>query len=240
MGLCAFLLVCNVRAEATYEELLEIFPQHVLDSLPEETYNKYTTLDMDSVQKYEYTESFGDNFVDISPFASTVTTNYKRVTITVASYGDGLNYLVSLDNLWSLIPSVHSYDVIALRFTNFEMDYGSQYGFQYYKTSSGGATQSVYYSYGGTNMVLEDDGFGISMNIVNGDLYYLENFIAVDVAKSSTTGTAYGSYQHAIEEVTLAESQSYTLSGYGLGDVINFSTDVRGCYDGMPGVSLTR
>ena len=59
--------------------------------------------------------------------------------------------------------------------------------------------------------------------------------------KNANLGTVYASYQHAVtNNITLAESQKYTLSSSGLGNVINFtSSTTRKKYDGMAGPSYS-
>ena len=52
-------------------------------------------------------------------------------------------------------------------------------------------------------------------------------------------GTVYVSYQHAKVDLTRAQSMSYTLSGTGLGGVIQFSSSgLTSSYDGMSGISV--
>ena len=86
----------------------------------------------------------------------------------------------------------------------------------------------VDYSYNGTNIRKADNGFGISMNLVNGASYF-ETDISANVRATSSAATAYGTYQHALTDVSLSASQSYTISHNGFGDVLNFATCVQMC-----------
>ena len=48
----------------------------------------------------------------------------------------------------------------------------------------------------------------------------------------------YGSYQHAVSNVSLSESQDYELHYLGLGHVIYFDDDVIDEYDDTPGLEV--
>lgn len=54
----------------------------------------------------------------------------------------------------------------------------------------------------------------------------------------SGSGTVYGTYQHAVSSVTLNQSKDYTISSFGLGKVLDFSSSVKDKYDRMTGVDL--
>ena len=76
------------------------------------------------------------------------------------------------------------------------------------------------------------------MNLVDGASYF-ETDISANVISTSQNAVAYGTYQHAVTDVSLSQSQSYTISHNGLGDVVNFASSVYNLYDGMAGVSIT-
>lgn len=141
-----------------------------------------------------------------------------------------------LDTLWLKSPYIKSYDVIAIRTDDATVVEGTQRGIQAYIYSNGNVGY-VNYSNGGTNMVKADNGFGISMNLVD-DANTYECTIETTVTATTEWATVYGSYQHAATNVTLAQSKSYTISHNGYGKVINFATAVQNDYDGMQGVSI--
>ena len=113
---------------------------------------------------------------------------------------------------------------------------GTQDGTQVYWKD--GAYDYVDYSWNGTNIRKTDNGFGISMNLVNGASYF-ETDISANVVTTSSDAVAYGTYQHAVTDVTLNQSQSYTISHNGLGGVLNFTNSVYNYYDRMAGVSIS-
>ena len=76
------------------------------------------------------------------------------------------------------------------------------------------------------------------MNLVNGGTEF-ETDISANVVATSEYAMAYGTYQHAVTDVSLDESQSYTISHNGFGGVLNFATGVQNKYDGMNGISIS-
>ena len=49
----------------------------------------------------------------------------------------------------------------------------------------------------------------------------------------------YGTYQHAIRDISLANSQKYTLSSTGYGKVVLFDSSVKSYYSLFGGVDVT-
>ena len=106
-------------------------------------------------------------------------------------------------------------------------------------TQINGEYTIIDYTWNGTNIKKHDNGFGISMNIVNSDITHLQATVECDVKPTVTHPTVYTSYQHAVASVTLAQSQNYTLGGSGLGSVFVFPYSIAQKYDGMSGISIS-
>ena len=170
-------------------------------------------------------------------------TSSKKITLTVqkTTVSGASRICISTDVEWlnNSVPVIKSYDVLAHRFTTS----GSLFlnaidgeGWQDYTTFG-----NVTYGFLGNNSVKDYNGYGISMNIVDDATRNLT--LASDILyEYSGTGTinAYGTYQHATTDVTLAQSQSYTFAASGLGNVLNFSNStIIVYYDGMGGTSVT-
>lgn len=183
------------------------------------------------VSKEEATNAAKNNF---STRATYHTTSYKNIEIST-THTSGNYYYIYLTNLWLITPRVKSYDVIGMRVDDATIVAGTQKGMQVYTTN--GVTDTVNYSYQGTNMVLSSNGFGISMNLVDAASEFTCELEAM-TQSTSQWATVYGSYQHAMTAVTLAKSKSYTISHNGYGKVINFATAVQNDYDNMQGVSI--
>ena len=91
-----------------------------------------------------------------------------------------------------------------------------------------------YYTYYFNNLKLEADGIGNSVDLPDDDSNYIIN-MAFSVTRG---GTVYGSYQHAMENTTLANSQLYTIDFSGYGNVFDFYGTAFDVYDGMNGVDI--
>ena len=85
-----------------------------------------------------------------------------------------------------------------------------------------------------TNLKLEADGIGNSVYLPEEGTNFIIN-MAFSVTRG---GTVYGSYQHAMEDTTLVNSQLYTLDFSGYGNVFDFYSTAVGVYDQMNGVDI--
>ena len=235
--LSVILLMESVNAEASREVMEQYIPADVLDAMSQEQYDFYASLDYDKAITQSIDIPISDYPSEISPIGdkldrgSSYSTTYKTLSLTAIPV-DSITYSVTLSLQWKQMPTIRSFDVIALRFSNMTMSSGSQYGYQTY---TGG---NVYYSYNGTNMKLLSNGFGISMNLVNNTISSLQCFIALTAYKASGAAI-YGAYEHATVNTTLAKSKKYTLSYAGMGNVINFDSSVWNIYDDMNGVNIS-
>lgn len=161
--------------------------------------------------------------------SGTVTTASKYVYMQY--YKTTSQTIADLGVEWLTVPKVKSFDVLALRFAT---SVGIQSATGSQVTNIG--TQN--YSNNGTNMKKFSNGVVISMNLMDDATTFLCK-IQARINNTSNVIPVYGSYQHAKTDVTLATSQSYTLSSSGLGGVIAFNTNtIRNYYDGMRGVYL--
>ena len=79
----------------------------------------------------------------------------------------------------------------------------------------------------------ETDGFGAVVVIPEGE----EAFIDMTFAYLGT-GTIFVSYQHAMEPITLANSQLFHIDPIGYGNVFDFYGAAVDVYDGMPGLHM--
>ena len=251
----ALCFISNVKAEVSEEEyakLRSMFSEARLSIMTDEE-KELLASDNTTVEEkiYEVTETANGTFnyseVDpdnidevledfnngVSAYAASYQTSYKRIQIFDSSSGNGHRIMVYTQ--WLVTPATKSFDVTAMRIDGGYVVDGTQDGTQGYWAN--GEYGYVSYSPNGTNIRKADNGFGISMNLVN-DASYFETDISANVIATSSSATAYGTYQHAVTDVSLSASQSYTISHNGFGDVLNFATGVQNYYDGMAGVSI--
>lgn len=249
--------VTNVNAaisEEDYASLREIFSEARLSIMSDAEKEELVNGDLTYSEKvYQVTETVNGTFIysevdpeiadlieedfrnGVATYDATHETSYKRITI-IDNYIGNNSHSVMVYTQWLVTPATKSFDVTAMRIDGGYVVEGTQDGTQMYWKN--GAYDIVNYSYNGTNIRKTDNGFGISMNLVNGASYF-ETDISANVISTSQNAVAYGTYQHAVTDVTLDQSQSYTISHNGLGRVLNFTNSVYNLYDGMTGVSIS-
>ena len=247
--------VNNVKAisDEDYARLREIFSEARLSIMTEEQKDELVNGNLTTNTKtYAITQTLNGTYIysevdeetadlieesfnsGISPIDATHQTTYKRITILDNDFGDNY-HRITVYTQWLVTPATTSFDVTAMRIDDGYVVDGTQDGTQVYWKD--GEYGHVTYAWNGTNIRKFDHGFGISMNLVN-DASYFETDISADMVATSSDAIAYGTYQHAVTDVTLDQSQSYTISHNGLGDVLNFVSSVYNYYDRMAGVSI--
>ena len=244
-------------SEEEYNNFLKIHTPEYIMLMDEEKYEKLKSLDYSNVEttetyvestynpmlgvttEKEITEEEYENFNPIMPIlgdkGASGETSAKKISMYVVG-GSTWNY-VSLTATWKGIPSTRSFDVIGIRGYGVDFRDGSQSGEQIYKVN--GTAKRITYAWNGTNIKRFNElGFGISMNIVNDDITALQTSVDCDVTPTITTPALYGSYQHAVANLSLADSQNYTLGGSGLGRVFVYPYSISQKYDGMTGLTI--
>lgn len=245
-----------VMSEQEYNDFLKIYSSEYIMNMTEVKYNKIKDLNFDDITtstkyvetvynpslqlttereitKEEY-ESFNPVMPRLNDGGASHATTAKEISLSVFG-GTTWNYVLFVAT-WKGIPSTRSFDVIGIRGYGFEFSNGTQNGEQIY-TLDGNYT-AIDYAWNGTNIKKHDNGFGISMNIVNSDITSLQAVVECDIKATVNHPTVYGSYQHAVDNLTLAQSQNYTLGGAGLGGVFVFPYSIAQKYDGMSGVAV--
>ena len=269
IGVNAETIINNNGIEITEEEynnFIKVHSHEYIMTMNEDQYEKLLSLDYDNVvttKKYiattynpslmlttetELTELEYENFIvpeagmenpnnpNLNDSGATYETTVKKL---IMAYTGGLNWdYVTLTASWKYLPSVRVFDVIGFRGDGFTFRNGSQEGSQMY-IDANGDYQSIYYSWNGTNIKKFDDGFGISMNLVNPTIQALVLDAECDVRADVTHPVIFGAYEHAVNSsVTLANSQNYTMGGSGLGSVFVYPYSISSKYDGMSGVRI--
>lgn len=162
-----------------------------------------------------------------------VTTDMKKIKMKIASNGATVKK-VELTCEWIKTPKVKSYDIIAIRVNqNVKISAdGNCYGKQY------ADNDVITYKGDSSNIKSSKTGLGISMNLVdNASKHKLELY--ANVAANNQSMIIFGTYQHAISDVTLSKSQKYNFSSKGMGGVIDFTTtEVYEKYDQTPGLAV--
>jgi hypothetical protein len=253
-------------SEEDYNNFLLIHTHEYIMTMDETKYEKLLSLDYSQIEKVtkyvattynpslnlvteiELTEEQYNNFtpsgnvayfgggdqINLNNNFAYYETTAKQLNMVLLG-GSVYNY-VTLTATWKYIPVTRSFDVIGFRGFGFDFRNGSQHGDQIYILN--GTYNDIQYAWNGTNIQKFSNGFGISMNIVNSDIDALQLIVECDVEPTINHPELHGSYQHAINNVTLAQSQNYTLGG-GLGGVFVYPYNISQKYDGMSGLTLT-
>ena len=247
-----------VISEEEYNNFLKVHTHEYIMTMSEEKYEKLKSLDYSNVEtetKYiettynpslmlttekELTKEEYDNFSEsnnarLSDGGQMTETTAKKLVFVLVG-GTTWNY-ISVTATWKYIPTTRSFDVIGFRGYGFDFREGSQQGEQIYILDN--TYTVINYAWNGTNIQKHDNGFGISMNIVNSDITDLQLTAECDISPTIAHPEIFTSYQHAISSVSLANSQNYTLGGAGLGGVFVYPYSVSQKYDGMSGLRLT-
>lgn len=151
---------------------------------------------------------------------SQVTENGRTLTISKSCSSQ---CLYTLTASWSAIPGTNSYDVIGMRIKNATINtIGTmQLNSVGYSTSSSTPSKTT------TN------GFGYSVAVPP-----TSSLVISTSCYTTTGGTAFGSYQHALSTITYNNSNLYYINSAGYGSVQDFYGAAWGVYDGANGVSI--
>lgn len=196
-----------------YDKMINVYSEHYVETLSEEEFNNLSA-NIDTAVKVEYVVP--DDVTRGSYFAS------GAKAVRLVKSGD----YVTLTGSWSVVPSVHSYDVIAIRLSGCTLN--GTFAFKQTYVSGG----QVYVVTNGTNKTFSN-GFGSSAL-----LQYGTNNEYSLTFRVSGSGTVYGTYQHAAQSVSLNDSLNYIIGANGYGNVIVFGNSVALKYDQMNGVNL--
>ena len=235
--LCIFGITKNVYAEEAYYtnpngveltreeyEFLTTFHNSVYPSImTREMYNSFVESDLmnSEVQIVTYTEPQLPLLNPaIPPTSQTHSTSAKTVQIGSGCFTDFC--IMDIQATWHESPYIRSWDNIGAYLYNVNLI--SHDGTYVYSTSGINWYSNLKTTNGvGNSVKLPDTG---------------ENII-VDMAFTvGRGGIVYGSYQHAMQNTTLANSQNYTLDYLGEGGVFAYYGNAIGVYDGMNGVDI--
>jgi len=161
-------------------------------------------------------------------------TTYKKIKISVV-HSSLSDKAVTLTNEWKQLPAIRSYDVLAI------IPYNNSGGTMV-STKSGYQKwdgNTINYSSSSGNFKTSNGGVGLSQKLESGASTSITNSLTVYFLNSGNPFTARGSYQHATSNITLSQSQNYTLSSSGMGGVISFNSSVASYFDDTQGVQIT-
>ncbi len=204
--------------EMEYQNILAIHGEDYLKTMSSSDFDKYKEYYSYPDLKIEKVNSNVEEF--IMPLSEFYETNYKRLSVTNVTNSTPTT-LVVVQLKWKQVPKVKSYDVIGVRL---------------YNTSFSGSV-STYALINGIRVSPEatkkvSNGVGASIKL-------LSDSSSIEIQQSFTVnsgGIVYACYQHAIKNISLSDSQNFTISSVGLGKVFKF-TNIS-LFDQMDGISI--
>ncbi len=204
--------------KAEYDFINKFYYEGFQNHIDKELYN-LIFLDTNTVNSRITRSSSANNLM---PYSGIHQTASKKLTISSACTS---TCLISINVEWLKSPITRSYDVIGAYLSGVKL---STVPNTKVINSTGSKSTSTY------NLEAAGHGFGSSVKLLpsGSDMKITQTF------RVTGTGTIYGSYQHAVDNLTLAQSQNYTISRNGYGGVFLFNNSVRNYYDGMAGVSI--
>ena len=134
------------------------------------------------------------------------------------------NCFISVTLTWKKSPIVRSYDVMGAY-----LDGTSLVNTPVTSITTSGTTIT------NNDIKKNNNGFGVSIKLPT----YGTSMVINQNFRVSKGGTVYASYQHAIKNISLSNSQNYTFSRSGYGGVFNFSGTALTTYDRMNGVNIS-
>lgn len=163
-----------------------------------------------------------EEYTPIMTFSDAYSTASKSIKITKSNMGSYKLITISVD--WMINPIVRSYDVIGAYLTGVKLVNGSV------KTRAFSDSEET----ASTDIKQDANGFGVSIKLPTSG----NNFKIAQTFRVTRTGTIYASYQHAVKNISLANSKKYSISKNGYGSVFAFNNSIKSYYDGMQGVDI--
>lgn len=256
LPITTFAAITNINgieiSDEEYDNFIKAYSHEYIMTMTEKDYERLQSLDFSDVKtETKYVETTYNPSLRLTtekeitkeefetmPMLDSDGTYYSTTAkeLELALIGGSVYNTVTVTATWKGIPSSRYFDVIGVRGYGLTFRNGSQIGKQIYVKN--GNYETIDYAWNGTNIKRADNGFGISMNIVDDSITFLQAIVDCDVTPTITHPSVFGSYQHAVSKTTLADSQNYTLGVAGLGSVFVYPYSISQKYDGMSGVRL--
>lgn len=205
-----------ILSKQEYDFISSMYWDGYQEYLTWEDYNEIKSLDLFDKEVQKETRYYVDSSLTRG---TSVTGNLRTLTIA-KSCSDSC--MVTLTNKWNGTPTVKSYDVFGVRANGvsiLNIKNALVFGKDYTKSY----TEPKVYS----------NGFGYSVLVPNA-----ENVNASVTFVTSKGGQIYGSYQHAMQNITETISKQYSIGVGGYGKVFLFSGFAGSIYDNAPGVDI--
>jgi len=207
-----------------YNFLADFFGEAYIDYMTQDQYDEYVADDIFDLEitTVSYTEpGLALLNPNMGPRSDTHSTPAK--TLHISKVCPPSYCLMNLKNTWHSNPSVRSWDNI-----------GAYMSGVTYLAHVATIASTDDYSYPFSNLLTASNGVGNSVDLPDTG----SNIIVSMSFKVSKGGYVFGSYQHAMQDTTLAVSQNYNFDIGGYGGVFDYYGSAVGIYDQMNGVDI--
>lgn len=176
------------------------------------------------------------NTYSFSDRTDTHTTAMKKITMNMYEVGGSVKKVI-LTCTWLSLPIVRSYDVLAMRpvgnsVTIDTLGTNNVVGYQIYDG------HTITYSSSSSNFKYTNSGLGLSLDLEDNVSSSLVLKLNVIFETTQDPFQVYGTYQHAVKNISLSNSKKYTIGAGGMGDVLNFTSGYSSYYDNTGGVMV--
>ena len=263
-------------SQAEYDKLTSAFDAEIVGLMKEETIKQALEDDLEpkiavSVYQIVFEKIDADGNVDTvtntiskkmadkmlassgdeaMPHVSTPSAEYntamKKITMYYTNAGYNTTWF-TIKNEWKKLPTIRSYDVIAVRPSRDCIIANEDIGKAAFEAHQVHDGTDISYSWNGEHVNYRSGlgngqgGVGVSMNLSNTAQSSLSNLLTVRFTNyNSDILSVFGTYQHAVENVTLKQSTDYVFHGRGLGAVVKYNSDsIANKYDNTEGLHVT-
>lgn len=190
----------------------------------------------EEVSLNEFTNSDVTEPIYVPLQVATTETTYRKLKMTIVVWGNNSNNMsITLTNTWKQLPSMKTYDVLAiapgvsfsLKASGYRSAYQEYDGNIIKYSETGDKWNEV------KDNIIFGKGMGISQNLVDAATTSLENSMTyrVKAVQATLPFNVRGAYAHAIVDTPLAQSKKYTLGSGGIGNLIIFNSSVASHYE---------
>ncbi len=199
-----------------YQFLTKLYWEGCQELFDEKSYQKF--VDSNIINAKVETKIVDDLY---RPYGTSFSSSSKSLKIAKACSN---NCLISVTATWAAEPTIKSYDVIGTY-----LDKTSLVNTPVTTATTGDDKISS------KEIQKFSNGFGVSIKLPSKITEYL---IINQTFRVNLGGHVYASYQHAMQNISLANSKKYTIARGGYGGVFKFSGVAAETYDKFTGVDI--
>lgn len=207
-------------SKVEYNFISKFYFEGYQDYMTKTNYQEF--IDSNIINGYVIVQEVYDyDFNGLVPYTTDLHETASKVLKLSSSCSNYCDITVILN--WKKKPTTMSYDLIGSYFENTNMIQLLSANL-YYENKSLPSIENTF----------RNNGISSTFKIPNTN----ELITIVQKYRFNKSGKIYVSYQHAKNNVTLAQSRKYSFTNSGYGGVFGFDSSVASKYDGMKGLSI--